>query len=431
MVSRLLTLFFSILLVAVPLIVQGAQFTADIVITDPHEDFLYKIYVKDNVYRLQKLKGPETVPPYPMIVNLETGISWGLNPQLKKYAVIKDIRKTMLVNPLVGWPINRRNMIEQAGNDELISGYDCETKLYKRSKKSEPSAKVWVSKELDFIIREERFSENQTSVLEFKNIKEGYFNERLFVIPSDFINIKENSGSPLVRSSASDKKLSVKRTPQIGIDGGILLVTAAKNNHPIKAFVKVFKKEDAKYIEGKWSLPDGTPAEYKLPEGEYYVKVQNPEERAAKEIMDVKIEPGRTVTFNTDFSVSDNAGKNALVPPASKTGVQKNQPGDRFEKLQSSGELLFEEIPMIKGAEIIKKMSFGPNGKVDMKVDASTSDIMNFYKTILPEMGWQQGMYMEKETAAAIQFKKETSLITIKASLKGQESELNMIFIKN
>jgi len=174
--------------------IHAAEFTADIVITGPGENYAFKLYVKDNMYRLKKVKGPMNVPPYPSIVNRDTGLTWGLNPQMRQYVEIADIEKTFMMNPLVGWAMTRKSMTEKPGPVETVNGYECETRLYAMPGKSETAAKVWISKKLNHLIRDERFGANENPVLELQNIQEGTVNDSLFKIPAGYS--KMSPGGP-------------------------------------------------------------------------------------------------------------------------------------------------------------------------------------------------------------------------------------------
>jgi Ca-activated chloride channel family protein len=172
----------------------AAQFTADLVITGPGEDYTFKLYVKDNMYRLEKVRGAMKFPPFPTIVNRDTGLTWGLNPQMRQYVEMKDIERTFMMNPLVGWAMTRKGMTEKPGPVETVNGYECETRLYAMPGKSETAAKVWISKKLNHLIREERFGANENPVLELQNIQEGPVNESIFKIPEGYS--KMSPGGP-------------------------------------------------------------------------------------------------------------------------------------------------------------------------------------------------------------------------------------------
>ena len=190
----------------------GAEFTADMVITGPGDNYTYNLQIKDNMYRLQKVKGPMNVPPFPSIVNRDTGVTWGLNDQMHQYVEMKHIEKTIMMNPLVGWVLTRKGLTEKPGPTETVNGYECETRIYTETGKSEPVAKVWISKKLNHIIRDERFGLNKNPVLELQNIQEGTVDAALFKIPAGYtkMDMGAGPGSEPVRSPAKAESTQVR-----------------------------------------------------------------------------------------------------------------------------------------------------------------------------------------------------------------------------
>ena len=164
----------------------AAEFLAEIAVTGQGVDAVYRLHVKTPFYRIQKITGPITVPPFPSIVNQETGVTWGLNPRLRQYVEITDIEKTAMMNPLIGWPLTRKGMTATPGPIETLNGYDCETTVYTQTGQYAPAAKVWTAIALNHIIREERFGLNANPVLELRNIQEGPLDPKLFQVPEGY-----------------------------------------------------------------------------------------------------------------------------------------------------------------------------------------------------------------------------------------------------
>ncbi|MBN1101900.1 MAG: VWA domain-containing protein [Deltaproteobacteria bacterium] len=204
---------------------SAAQFTADVVITGPGGNYTLKLHVRDNLYRLQKVKGPMNVSPYPTIVNRDTGLTWGLNDQVRQYVQMKDIDKTAMMNPLVGWKMTRKGMTERPGSIETVNGYECETFLYSGPGGSEPAAKVWYSRRLDHIVREERFGMNENPVLELRNIQEGPVDSSLFKIPAGYTKMDTGRGAgdrpstPASKKAATASALESKTRPALVLTG--------------------------------------------------------------------------------------------------------------------------------------------------------------------------------------------------------------------
>ena len=202
----LLTVFLAILITGN--FAGASQFKADLLITGPGGVYTFKLYVKDNMYRIQKVVGGMKYPPFPTIVNRDTGVTWGLNPRARQYVEMKDMKGTVMMNPLAGWAMTRKGMTEKPGPVETVNGYACTTRLYAMPGKSETAAKVWISKKLNHLIREERFGTNENPVLELKNIKEGPVDGSLFKIPAGYGKM-----SPAGPGASPGAKKAVAATP--------------------------------------------------------------------------------------------------------------------------------------------------------------------------------------------------------------------------
>jgi len=216
----------------------AAEFTADIVITGPGTHTTYSLSVKDPMIRLQKTQGPMHIPPFPFIVNRDTGVTWGLNPQTKQVVVMEDMDQTILMNPLAGWAATRKGMTEKPGPVETVNGYECETLLYSEPGKSEVAAKVWVSKKLDHVIREERFGLNENPVLELRNIQEGSLDSALFDIPSGYTRMDIGGPEPtssqappsVAAASSSPDTDSLKPSSPAASPGNIMFILDASGS---------------------------------------------------------------------------------------------------------------------------------------------------------------------------------------------------------
>jgi Ca-activated chloride channel family protein len=162
---------------------HAAQFTADLEITGPGENYTFKLSVKDDLYRLKKVAGPVKYPPFPTIVNRKTGLTWGLNPQMRQYVEMNEPEKTIMMNPLMGWAMTRKGMTMSHGGTETVRGFKCQTFEYREPGKPQLVAKLWMALKLDFPLKEVRYATNGKAVMELKNIQEGPVDPALFKIP--------------------------------------------------------------------------------------------------------------------------------------------------------------------------------------------------------------------------------------------------------
>jgi Ca-activated chloride channel family protein len=173
---------------------HAAQFSADLIITGPDVNYTFKLYVKENMYRLEKVKGGMKYPPFPTIVNRNTGLTWGLNPQIHQYVEMNEPEKTMMMNPIMGWAMTRKAMTMSKGGTETIGGYDCQTFQYREPGKSQVAAKAWVALKLNFPVKEVRYATNGNAVMELKTITEGLVDDSLFKIPSGYAKVTMSGG---------------------------------------------------------------------------------------------------------------------------------------------------------------------------------------------------------------------------------------------
>ena len=185
-ICRTLSLLILTVMVLCPCWAAPTEFSAEIAVTGQGIDTTYQLYVNPPFYRIQKIMGPITIPPFPSIVNQETGVTWGLNSPMKQYVEIPDLEKTAMMNPLVGWALTRKGMTAHPGEPETINGYACNTTLYRVVGQDTTAAKVWTAQTLGHIVREERFGLNAKPVMELRNIQEGPLDPALFRIPEGY-----------------------------------------------------------------------------------------------------------------------------------------------------------------------------------------------------------------------------------------------------
>lgn len=326
-----------------PAPVFSAEFSANIVITGPVDSYTFKLQVKDNMYRLRKIKGPMNVPPFPSIVNRDTGVTWGLNDQMRQYVEIRDIEKTMMMNPLVGWAMTRKGMTESPGPTETMNGYKCETRLYTETGKSETAAKVWISKKLNHIIRDERFGMNKNPVLELQNIQRGPVDSALFQIPAGYTKM-DMGGGPGSKSAGTTPK-------QTSTASGKVSPTPPPKSQP---------------------------------------------------------EPA----------------------PNPKTSDGGAAPSSGSDEQKTGGDTIMNgEVPLMEGAKVLKTKTYGPNAKVELEVQASPEEIINFYKQAMTAKEWQAVMAMVQGNIGILTLKQSGRQLVFKVKGQGQTSKVSMALI--
>jgi len=129
----------------------GAEFSADLKIKQPDEDYEFQYYAEDSLYRVEKLTGEDRIL---IIADRELDITWALNPEEKTYIELKGIDAAFF-NPVRAWEAIRESLNEEKVGDETILGYLCEKYAYAYpGQEEEPSAEGWYSAKLEQFIRQ-------------------------------------------------------------------------------------------------------------------------------------------------------------------------------------------------------------------------------------------------------------------------------------
>jgi Ca-activated chloride channel family protein len=178
--------------------------------------------VKEDMYRLKKASGPMKYPPFPTIVNRKTGLTWGLNPQIRQYVEMTEPEQSMLMNPLMGWAMTRKGMSMAEGDTDTIGGYQCQTFEYREPGKSQLAAKVWVAIKLNFPIQEVRYGANADPTMELKNIKEGPVDSALFKIPAGYAKVSMPGGA--------SQKVTFDTAPAAAPSGNLVFILDASGS---------------------------------------------------------------------------------------------------------------------------------------------------------------------------------------------------------
>jgi Ca-activated chloride channel family protein len=206
-----------------PIFLHAAEFSADLHISGPQANFLYKLSVIDTHYRLEKIKGPMTVPPFPTIVNRATGVTWGLNDQMRQYVEMRDIEKTIMMNPIAGWTYMRKDLEKTPAGTEKVQGYTCQVIESREPGKSTVASRVWFAQKLNFIVKEVTYGLNANRVMELKNVREKSVDAALFRIPPGYTRVGTSAKTTVKpKSTAGSKRpktetLLIKRTSARGL----------------------------------------------------------------------------------------------------------------------------------------------------------------------------------------------------------------------
>jgi hypothetical protein len=95
----------------------------------------------------------------------------------------------------------------------------------------------------------------------------------------------------------------------------------------------------------------------------------------------------------------------------------------------SGGKILHGEVPLMDGATVVKETVMGKSGRFDLEVPASPEEVVNFYRKVMTDKGWQTGMTVVQGPAAALQLKKGEGQIMIKAVGQGAKAKVNLAVV--
>ena len=275
MLTAILTLFLTGILGANA---PAAEFAADLTVTSPQDNFVYDLKVRGDLIRMQKTRGPMTVPPFPTIYNRDTGVTWGLNPQAQQYVEETDPVKTMMMNPIAGWAFMRKDMTATPAGTETVAGYVCQVLEYRKSGSTQVLNRVWVSQDLDFVVKEVAYGLNANPTMELKNIKAGPMDAALFEIPPGYTLAGGASGSPnqKVKKQAKAKKplttkVLIKPTSSraIGLEPDRTIIITATGDDgsgaPATAGMKVLAKDKSTLLVETIALQKGESKTWTIP----------------------------------------------------------------------------------------------------------------------------------------------------------------------
>ena len=128
-----------------------------------------------------------------------------------------------------------------------------------------------------------------------------------------------------------------------------------------------------------------------------------------------------------------------VVPPPQKNKVvaatvpkPKKEPAAVSAKVQptpSSGTILNGEVPLYKGAQVIKTKISGPYAIAGLKVAATPQEIVDFYKQTMTAKGWEPSMAMVQGNKGILMFKKSSRQLVFKVKGQGNTSKIDVTII--
>ena len=117
------------------------------------------------------------------------------------------------------------------------------------------------------------------------------------------------------------------------------------------------------------------------------------------------------------------AAKPAPVPKVTQSIAAASGAG---EPTASSGMILNGQVPLYKGACVIKTKSYGGSATAELQATATPQELVDFYKQAMTAKGWQAGMAMVQGNMGVLQLKKAGVQLMIKVQGQGQISKVSM-----
>jgi len=161
----------------------AAEFSADMVQTRGAETSQGRFYLKGDKHRMEmKEAGQSSI----IIVDGAGRKSYMLNPEDKTYMDLSAMgmgggqtatQSEEELRKLGEW--------KNAGT-ETVNGYECEKKIFVYKDKSMGEMTHWISKKLNYPIKMFYQARGTTMITEYRNIKEGKVDDKLFEIPPGY-----------------------------------------------------------------------------------------------------------------------------------------------------------------------------------------------------------------------------------------------------
>ncbi len=129
------------------------------------------------------------------------------------------------------------------------------------------------------------------------------------------------------------------------------------------------------------------------------------------------------------FKVKLDQSPNAKAAPTPKTNKGATAASGADKSTASTGTILNGEVPLYKGARVIKTKSYGANSMAELQVDATPQELVDFYKQAMSAKGWKASMAMVQGNLGILQLKKNGGQLVFKVKGQGQTSKVTMVLM--
>lgn len=241
-------------------------------------------------------------------------------------------------------------------------------------------------------------------------------------------------GNPVIRSPGVIIEPDRTEERTVDFEIGFLKVTATLNGAPFSTPVKLYKDGSRSNI-GHWT--SGGARTFLLVPGVYHAKVVNiKDETQFKSVEGIEIQSGKTVNIDAAFPVSPQETKTPAAPPsppeaapAPKAGGDETAPSGPEQPTGGADAVMNGELPLMEGTRVLKEMTVGAGGRVDLETPATPEEVLNFYKQAMTAKGWQPGMAMVQGKVGVLQMKDGGRQLMIKAEGQGDVSKVSIALV--
>lgn len=95
----------------------------------------------------------------------------------------------------------------------------------------------------------------------------------------------------------------------------------------------------------------------------------------------------------------------------------------------SDHAIIFGDVPLFPGSQVIKTKSYGANAKAQLQTVASPQEIIEFYQKAMAAKGWEPIMTMVQGNQGVLALKRPGRQLVIKAKNKGGTTKVDMALV--
>jgi len=199
----------------------AAEFSADLILTQPGDTAVAKIYVRDHLYRVENFEGNNK---FLAIENRLTDTTTAMDPEEMTYINLEG-PSGAFSNPVKGWEYMKRNTVEKYLGVETVNGFECDHHSYAYEGSEEAHLESWKSKKLDHFIKYVvHYGASGDGSIEIRNVVEGPLDDALFKVPDGYTREKTADEIEMERPAVSGKVSSSAPVGRRLVPGGELIV---------------------------------------------------------------------------------------------------------------------------------------------------------------------------------------------------------------